>query len=379
MIDRTLAPSTPRSERDTGSLHRLEPARRRLLAGMAALAGGALTAPLVGLPNPAAASLHDATTYPDPKILRTPALRFAGLPDYPFHPHYVEVGLGDGSNATVRMHYLDERPRGRTSSGETILLLHGNPSWSYLYRHVIPPLVAAGHRCVALDLVGMGKSDKPTDRFLHTYQQHHDWLTEAVFDQLDLRDLTLVCHDWGGTLGLRLLAEHPGRFRRVVASNTGMRTGDEQLPGDAWQYLAQWLQFTQRTSPFRVSQVVENFTVTDLDPAVLAAYDAPYPGDPYQHSVRRFATLIPLSPQDEATPAYRAAWQVLETLRTPFLCVFGREDHVTGGNHSALSSRIPGAAGQPHLVVPGAAHFIQEDAPLSFADAINDFIRRTRR
>lgn len=237
--------------------------------------------------------------------------------------------------------------------------------------------MAAGHRCIAPDLIGMGKSDKPTDRFLYTYQQHMDWLTEAVFDRLDMHDVTMVCHDWGGTLGLRLLAEHPDRFRRVVAMNTGMKTGEETIDAEGWENLAHWLQFTQRTNPLHVSQVVSQFTTSPLDPAELAAYDAPFPGDAYLHGVRRFAVLIPLSKRDEATPAFQAAWEVLETLHTPFLCVFGDDDHVTDGHHEALSDRIPGAAGQPHTVIPHAAHFLQEDKPDEVAAAINDFINST--
>ncbi|SEF18784.1 haloalkane dehalogenase [Jiangella alba] len=346
--------------------------RRRLLAGTAALTAGTL----------GAASALPATAgrpSPGPRVLRTPDHRFTGLPDYPFEPHHLRLRLGDGSRAKVRMHYVDERPAWPVrASGETILLLHGNPSWSYLYRHVIPPLVAAGHRCVALDLVGMGKSDKPTDRFLYTYQQHMDWLSEAVIERLDLRDVTLVCHDWGGTLGLRLLAEHPGRFRRAVAMNTGLRTGREELPAEGWRGLATWLQFTQRTNPLNVSGIVAGYTTSALDPAVLAAYDAPFPDDRHLHGVRRFAVLIPLTPDDEATPAFEAAWEVLETLDLPFLCVFGQDDHVTGGRHDELSGRIPGATGQPHTVLTGAHHFLQEDKPHEVAAAIDDFIRRTR-
>lgn len=349
--------------------------RRTLLTWTAALAAGT---PVVTATPRAAAGDH-VPSGAARKVLRTPEHRFAGLPDYPFEPHYLRVRLGDGSRTTVRVHYLDERPSWPVrASGETILLLHGNPSWSYLYRHVIPPLVAAGHRCVALDLVGMGKSDKPADRFRYTYQQHMDWLTEAVFERLDLRDVTMVCHDWGGTLGLRLLAEHPHRFRRVVAMNTGLKTGREDLPAEGWQHLATWLQFTQRANPLTVSDVVRDFTNSTLDPAVLAAYDAPFPDDRYQHGVRRFAVLIPLTADDEATPAFDAAWAVLTTLDVPFLCVFGADDHVTGGRHGALSDHIPGAAGQPHAVLAGAHHFLQEDEPHEVAAAIDDFIRRTR-
>jgi haloalkane dehalogenase len=358
----------------------LRPPRRRFLTGTAAVAGAALIGSARSF-EPSAAT--EPTGQPDitaPRVLRTPDWRFADLPDYPFEPNYVHVDLGDGSGTRVRMHYVDERPSDPAQeSGETILLLHGNPSWSYLYRHVIPPLVAAGHRCIALDLIGMGKSDKPTDRFLYTYQQHMDWLTEAVFDRLDLHDVTMVCHDWGGTLGLRLLAEHPDRFRRAVAMNTGMKTGEEakDLTAEGWMYLAQWLQFTQRTNPLHVSQVVAQFTASPLDPAVLAAYDAPFPGDPYLHGVRRFAVLIPLSERDEATQAFKDAWKVLDTLHVPFLCVFSALDHVTKGDHDALSGRIPGADGQPHTVISGAKHFLQEDDPDEVAAAVNNFINVT--
>jgi haloalkane dehalogenase len=341
--------------------------RRRLLGTGAAVAGA------LAIPSAPAAAGTQSTQLP--RVLRTPDARFDDLVDYPFAPHYVEVEAGDDRGARLRMHYIDESPSDPAkASGETILLVHGNPSWSYLYRHVIPPLVAAGHRCVAIDLVGFGKSDKPTDRFLYTYKSHVDWLREALFDRLDLRDVTMVCHDWGGTLGLLLLAQQPSRFRRVVASNTGLEEGGRDL-GPGWQYLAEWLQFTQRTEKLEPGQVVDKFADTDLAPAVRAAYNAPYPGDDYLHGVRRFAVLIPISTDDEANPAIRDAWTVLSTLQTPFLCVFGADDHATGGIYTSLSEHIPGAQGQPHTAIPGAAHFIQEDKASDFAAAVNDFIR----
>jgi haloalkane dehalogenase len=312
------------------------------------------------------------------KVLRTPESRFDGLVDYPFRPHYVEIEAGDGAGTRLRVHYVDERPRDPAeASGETILLLHGNPSWSYLYRHVIPPLVAAGHRCVALDLVGMGKSDKPTDRFLYTYERHLKWLSEAVFERLDLHDVTLVCHDWGALLGMLLWAKHPDRFRRVVASNTsGPRAGGADL-GPGWQYMAKWLQFTQRVPYFDSGQVVQNFTLKELGPAVQAAYNAPFPDDRYMHGLRRWGVLIPLTENDEANPLIDETWKVLETLQTPFLCVFSDKDHVTHGHSEHLSSRIPGAQDQSHVTITDAAHFLQEDKPPEFAEAINNFIRST--
>ncbi|MEV0584357.1 haloalkane dehalogenase [Nonomuraea sp. NPDC050310] len=303
-------------------------------------------------------------------VLRTPEERFADLPDYPFTPHYAAL---DGGR--VRMHYLDERPAG-PASGETVVLLHGNPSWSYLYRRVIPPLVAAGHRCVAPDLIGFGKSDKLADRFGYTYQRHLDWLGEALFDVLGLRELTLVCHDWGGALGLPLLAARPGRFRRVVAANTGLSTGEEDL-GEGWPMLASWLQSSQRTHPFKPSAVIDAMTVTELDPGALAAYDAPYPGEAYLTGVRQFPLLIPITPQDEVTPVLRQAWRALEGLDVPFLCAFSDLDHVSRGDHRGLSDRIPGAKGRAHPLITGAAHFLQEDAGPELAAVINEFIAET--
>ncbi|MFI7068531.1 haloalkane dehalogenase [Kribbella sp. NPDC050124] len=310
-------------------------------------------------------------------MLRTPDDRFADLPDYPFKPNYVTVPLEPGTDETLRLHYVDERPSDPSkASGETIVLLHGNPAWSYLYRHVIPPLVAAGHRCIAVDLVGHGKSDKVADRFSYSYASHVRWLREALFKRLGLRNVTLVCHDWGGTLGLLLLAQNPDRFRRVVASNTGLREGGADL-GPGWQHMAKWLQLTQRTEDLRCGPIVDGFSLTELPATVQAAYDAPYPADAYLHGVRRFAVLIPINADDEANPMISDAWKVLQRLRTPFLCLFSAQDHVTRGNHSALSDHIPGAKGQPHLAIEGAAHFVQEDRPAEFAAAVNAFISST--
>ncbi|MBB3733041.1 haloalkane dehalogenase [Nonomuraea dietziae] len=301
-------------------------------------------------------------------ILRTPDDRFENLPDFPFEPHYVE--LDDG----IRVHYLDERPE--RPSGETVLLLHGEPTWSYLYRHVIPPLVAAGHRCVAPDLVGFGRSDKPADRFAYTYQSHVDWLRETVFDRLDLRDVTMVCHDWGGLLGLRLMAEHPDRFRRVVATNTVLHAGDQ---GDMGPFYAQWLQHSQRVRPFSAGQVVATGTVTDLDPAVVAAYDAPFPEEDHVQGARRFPLLIPITPADEAAPANRKAWEVLESLDTPFLCAFSDRDFVLGQAHTTFRERVPGAKGLPHTTIVGGGHFVQEDQGPRLAQIVDDFIRSAAR
>lgn len=308
-------------------------------------------------------------------VLRTPEERFRGLADYPFEPHYVSINAGDAAGTTLRVHYLDERPRDPAkASGETVLLLHGNPSWSYLWRHVIPPLVAAGHRCVVPDLVGFGKSDKLADRFAYTYQRHVGWLAETVLDRLGLSDVTMVVHDWGGMLGLRLLAGHPARFRRVVACNTSLPTGDDDL-GSGWPLLAQWLQFSQRASPFDVGQVHQSGSLTELAPAVLAACNAPYPGESHVQAARQLALLIPFTPYDDASPANRHAWSVLETLDTPFLCAFSDHDPTTSGADMRFRERIPGARRQPHATITNAGHFVQEDKAPELAAIISDFIR----
>jgi haloalkane dehalogenase len=314
--------------------------------------------------------LGGMTNRPAMHVLRTPDDRFDDLPGYPFDPHYAEIDAGDGHGTTLRAHYVDESAG--QPSGETVLLLHGEPTWSYLWRNVIPPLVAAGHRCVAPDLVGFGRSDKPTDRFDYTYQSHIDWLRRLVFDVLDLDDITLVCHDWGGLLGLRLLAEHPGRFRRVVATNTMLPAGDQ----DMGPFFLFWLQSSQRSNPFSVGEVVtrNHRSGKEIDPRVLAAYDAPFPGEPYLQGARQFPLLVPISPQDEAAGPNRDAWAVLERLEISFLCAYGELDPVSRVHGEKMAERIPGAKGQPHVTIPGAGHFVQEDQPGPLTQAIADFI-----
>lgn len=313
------------------------------------------------------ASIDDRT------VLRTPDARFEGLTEYSFAPHYVDIG----TDIHLRVHYLDERPTDpANATGETVLLLHGNPTWSYLYRHVIPPLVAAGHRCIAPDLIGFGRSDKPVSPFAYTHQAHIDWLSETMFDRLDLQDLTMVGHDWGGMLGLRLLAEHPERFRRMVATNTGLDIGDTGAER-AWHGLAIWLQTSQRAHPFVPGQLVDSMMMRSLDPAIQAGYNAPFPDETYLQGVRQFPLLIPISPHDEAIPALRRTWTTLETLHVPFLCAFSADDPIFHGDHSALSTRIPGATAQHHTTIPAAGHFVQEDQAPLLADIINEFIRST--
>ena len=279
------------------------------------MAGGVALAPsLTRAADAAAVSVAEG-----PKVLRTPEARFGTCPTTRSAALRRDQ-LGDGSGTRLRVHYVDERPSDPAkASGETILLLHGNPSWSYLYRHVIPPLVAAGHRCVALDLVGFGRSDKPTDRFVYTYANHVGWLREAVFDRLGLRDVTLVCHDWGGLLGLLLLAQHPDRFRRVVASNTRLGWRARPRPGLGTCRQVAAVHPADRT--LRPGQVVDDYSLTELAPAVRAAYDAPFPGDEFLHGVRRFAVLIPITEQDESNPMIEDAGQCWKPADPVPVCV----------------------------------------------------------
>ncbi len=301
-------------------------------------------------------------------VLRTPDDRFESLRGYPWSPRYVEVDAGDGSGDRLRVHYVDDGP---ADAGETVLLLHGEPSWSYLYRTVIPPLVAAGHRCLAPDLVGFGRSDKPTPRGEYTYQRHVDWLAAVVFDGLALEGITLVCQDWGGLLGLRLVAEHPERFRRVVAANTFLPTGDRDL-GDAFRA---WRTFSQEVPEMPIGRIVQGATTTDLPPEVVAAYDAPFPDESYKEGARQFPMLVPATPDDPAAEPNRRAWESLEQFDKPFLCAFSDQDPVTAGADRPLRERIPGAAKLDHVTLSGG-HFLQEDAGPALADAVLGLIDR---
>lgn len=298
------------------------------------------------------------------QVLRTADERFDSLPGFGFEPHYVEVP--DGDNGRLRIHYLDEGPR----DGAPILLMHGEPSWSYLYRTMIPVIVGAGLRALAPDLVGFGRSDKPTRREDYTYQRHVDWIG-SFLDQLDVGSLTLVGQDWGGLIGLRLVADRPDRFARVVAANTFLPTGDRD-PGDAFRA---WQRFSQEAPSFDVGRIVNGGCTTELPPAVIAAYDAPFPDDDYKAGARQFPVLVPTSPDDPASAANRAAWDVLRSWTKPFLTAFSDHDPITAGADRALQADIPGCEGQPHTTIEGGGHFLQEDRGEQLADVVCSFVR----
>ena len=300
-------------------------------------------------------------------LLRTPDERFATLPGYPFEPHYVEVAASD-DDTRLRVHCVDEGPM----SADPVLMLHGEPSWSYLYRKMVPVIVAAGLRAVCPDLPGFGRSDKPAKRTDYTYQRHVEWMA-GVLEALDLQNITLVCQDWGGLIGLRLVAEHSDRFARVVAANTFLPTGDRD-PGPAFKA---WQQYSQETPDFHVGGIVKGGCVSDLAPEVIAAYDAPFPDESYKEGARQFPLLVPTSPDDPASEPNRKAWTALNSFEKPFLCAFSDSDPITGGADKVLCESIPGAKDQPHTTIVGGGHFLQEDKGEELANVVVDFVERT--
>jgi haloalkane dehalogenase len=295
------------------------------------------------------------------EILRTPDRCFENLPGYAFKPNYIEVG-------GIRIHYLNEGP----AAGDPILLMHGEPSWSYLYRKMIPVLVRAGHQIIAPDLVGFGRSDKLIRREAYTYQRHVDWMN-GLLEQLDLRNITLVCQDWGGLIGLRLAAEQEQRFARIVAANTFLPTGDRPA-GDAFMA---WRKFSQETPEFNVGRIVQTGCVTSLPGDVVAAYDAPFPDESYKAGARQFPTLVPITADDPAAAKNRRAWDVLRQWKKPFLTAFSDSDAITKGGDAIFQQEVPGAAGQPHTTIKGAGHFLQEDRGERLAEAVVRFIAQT--
>jgi len=301
------------------------------------------------------------------EILRTPDERFAGLPDFPFEPHYAEIPDEDGG--TLRVHYLDEGP----AEAAPVLLMHGEPSWGYLYRHMIPPLAAAGHRVVVPDQVGFGRSDKPARMSDYTYARHVAWMSSLVFDHLDLTAVTFFGQDWGGLIGLRLVTARPDRFERIVLANTGLPTGDPP-PGAAFMA---WQKFSQESPEFPIGQLIDRATVSALSAEEIAAYDAPFPDDSYKAGARIWPSLVVTSPDGPEAAENRAAWEVLEQWDKPLLCCFSDQDPVTKGGDKPFRKLVPGAQGQPHRTLEGGGHFLQEDVGPELARIIDELVAGT--
>ena len=297
------------------------------------------------------------------RALRTPDDRFENLPGWTFAPRYTEVP--DGEGGTLRVHHVDEGPAG----ANPILCMHGEPSWAYLYRKMIPVFTGAGYRAVAPDLVGFGRSDKPTELDDYTYQRHVDWMT-GWLNAVDLQHATLVCQDWGALIGLRLLAENPDRFDRVVVANGFLPTGDA-APGEAF---LRWREYSQTTPNFHVGGIIKGGCRTELSEDVIAAYDAPFPDDSYKAGARKFPVLVPISPDDPASAPNKAAWTVLEKWEKPALTAFSDQDPITRGADRAFQARVPGTKGQPHTTIEGGGHFLQEDKGEELANVIVEWL-----
>ncbi len=297
------------------------------------------------------------------KTLRTPDDRFDNLPGYPFQPNYINISDTEGGE--LRMHYLDEGP----ADSNPVLCMHGEPTWSYLYRKMIPLFTEAGHRVIVPDLVGFGRSDKPTEQGDYTYQRHVDWM-QSLLDQLDLDHITLVCQDWGGSIGLRLVADNPDRFDRVVVANTGLPTGDNTI-SDAF---LQWQKTSIEMPVFDLKMVMQFGCAQPVAEEVQNAYDAPFPDETYKAGARIFPSLVPVTPDNPASEANRKAWQVLGTFEKPFLTAFSDGDPITKGGDQIFLDKVPGTKEQPHTTIKNGGHFLQEDVGEDFAEVVLGFM-----
>jgi haloalkane dehalogenase len=314
-------------------------------------------------------------------VVRTPEERFADLPGYDFEPRYVTIA--DDAHGPLRMHYVDAGP----PDAEPVLLVHGQPTWSYLYRKMIVRLAERGLRVIAPDYIGYGRSDKITDRLAYTFEGHVEWLT-AFARTLDLRSVTLFAQDWGGPIGLGLLARETDRFARAVAADTVLHTCDPAYADVlAWanygiddgrvvhqEALVDWMLATQRMRDISPGAIVQSITLQPLSPAEVAAYDAPFPDEDCRAGLRQMNALIPLTRNDPGAALDRATLDVLRTWRKPFLTLWAEDDEGTAGWERVFQEEVPGAAGQAHAIVPGASHFIQEDKGAEVADLVADFV-----
>lgn len=302
--------------------------------------------------------------------LRTPEERFVDLPNFPYRAHFAEVKDPTGE-ADLRMAYYDVGHR----ADPVVLLMHGEPSWSYLYRKMIPGLVEAGCRVVCPDLMGFGQSDKPASRLDYTYERHVEWCRELLFDHLELAGVTLFCQDWGSLIGLRLVGEHPERFARVALANGGLPTGAGNKPLS--EGFVAWLHYSQTVEDFHVGGIVSGGCVTRLSPEVVAAYDAPFPDDRFKEGARQFPTLVPSSEEDPAFEANEAAWRTLRSFTKPFLTCFSDHDPITKGADEKFHREVPGCRGQDHVTIADAGHFLQEDKGEEIAQVLVSFIGRS--
>ena len=292
-------------------------------------------------------------------FLRTPEERFQNLPDFSFAPHYTQIG-------GLRIAYIDEGPK----DGPVVLLMHGEPAWSFLYRKMIPILVSAGMRVLVPDQVGFGRTDKPTKRSDYTYENHVQWMS-AWLESVDAKDITLYCQDWGSLIGLRMVAEMPDRFARIALSNGGLPTGKEKIP----KAFHIWRAFAMYSPWFPIGKIVRFGCAQGLSDEAVAAYDAPYPNSRYKVGARVFPTLVPIDPSDPAREANERAWDMYKAWAKPFITLFATRDPVTKGGERLWQKLVPGAANQNHTKIRGAGHFVQEDKGEEVAQALVEFMR----
>lgn len=296
------------------------------------------------------------------KFLTTPNSRFENLPDYTFQPNYTQVGNG------LQMHYIDEGPK----DGEVVLCLHGEPSWSYLYRKMIPVFVAEGYRVIAPDLIGFGKSSKPIEQSDYTYLRHVNWVKTLV-QNLDLQGINLFCQDWGGLIGLRILTAESDRFNRVVTANTGLPTGER----GATEAFYKWQKFSQTVAVFPVGSMIQRATVSTLSDAEVAAYDAPFPDESYKAGARIFPALVPTTADNVETMNNKKTWSLLMQFEKPFLTLFSDSDPITKGGEKVLQKLIPGTKGQKHTIIEAGGHFLQDDKGEEVAALMVEFMQQT--
>jgi haloalkane dehalogenase len=296
------------------------------------------------------------------KVLRTPDDRFDNLVNYAYTANYSEIS--DSALGNLRLHYLDVGEQG----SPIILCMHGEPTWSYLYRKMIPIFVDAGFRVIAPDLIGFGKSDKPTDRSAYTHNGHVNWMKDWL-EALDLEHITLVAQDWGGLIGLRLAADLPDRFERISISNTGLPTGDKPAT-DAFM---QWREYSQSIEDFDAGLIVSQFSAKKLTDAEKEAYRAPFPSEEYKTGARQFPLLVPITPDDPANQSNRHAWEVLSKWEKPMLLCYSDQDPVTGPWREQFIEKVPGTRGQPHITLHGG-HFIQEDDGVRWANTVVEWM-----
>ncbi len=294
-------------------------------------------------------------------VLRTPDACFENLPDFPFEAHYTEI-------QGLRVHFLDEGPR----DGQPILLMHGEPSWCYLYRKMIPGLVEAGFRCIAPDLIGFGKSDKLVDAYRYTYAFHVNIMT-AFVRSLEFNNIILFCQDWGSLIGLSILAENLDNFERLIVGNGGLPTGDHGA-SDAFK---DWLMFSQQVPEFPVGRIVQGGCASELTDDVVAAYDAPFPSEEFKTCARVFPLLVPITPDNPESENNRQAWAALRQWEGPVLTLFSDKDAIMKGGEKVFQKLMPGAQGQPHATIQDGGHFLQEDQGEVIAEHIVSWLSQS--